>query len=124
MGTNVTADILRLETTKVTNVDLDAGATKVQDGATVLFGFEADNSANTVDVYVKIYDGAVDPPNIGSTDPELVRRVLAGDKLSMLVKGGDGFSFATHLYAACVITAGTGGTTAPTNDVPVTFWTD
>lgn len=122
MGTNVTANITCMETEKKVNVDLDAGATLVDGSATTLFGLEADNSANTVDVYVKCYNNA--SPSVGSTAPELVRRVLAGAKQSFLLAGGDGFAFSTAISAACTTEAGEAGTTSPTNDVPVTFWTD
>lgn len=91
--------------------------------ALTLYGIYADNSANAEDVFVKIWDHA--GPTVGTTDPDTVVRVEAGDDIFIpFGSEGEGVGIATGLNVACVTTGGTAGTTSPTNDVKATLITD
>lgn len=90
----------------------------------IVYGFEVDNSQNTENVFFKMYDVS-SVPSVGSDVPEHVWRVLAGEKLGIVLDAdGSGHDFSTGLFVACVTTGGTGGTVSPTNPVPLVMVTD
>lgn len=111
-----------LGATKFTDLVLDATINYLVTTANEeLYGLEIDNSQNTVDVFVKVWDldTGVD---LGTTVPDFVFRVDAGKKVPLPLTGGDlstdiGVTMATGIAIACVTAGGTGGSTSPTNDV-------
>lgn len=111
-------------TQKFTDVDLDASVKAITtSGTPKLFGIEIDNSQNSVDVFVKLWDAA--SPTVGTTAPIFVFRVPAGEKVPFpIYADGAGWTSAVGIWLACVTTGGTAGTTSPTNDVTASLWTD
>lgn len=87
-----------------------------------VYGWEIDNTANTSAVYFKVYDAA--SPTVGTTAPHWCIRVPASTKLPWPSVNGDGHTFSAKMNMACVTTAGTAGTTSPTNPVKVRTWTN
>lgn len=110
------------------DIDVNNSPKSLLDGTPTLFALEVDNSQNSVDVFLKIWDlVSTDLPTVGDTGagnvPDMVIRVAAGTVLPVsLDADGDGLAFATGIVVACVITGGTGGSTSPTNTVTATFW--
>lgn len=85
-----------------------------------LYFIKIDNTANTSAVHLKLYDAAVGDVTVGTTDPYLVWMCPASTELIAPI--APGVAFATALTGACVAEGGTGGTTAPTQDVNVTLY--
>lgn len=85
-----------------------------------LYFIKIDNTANTSAVHLKLYDAAVGDVTVGTTDPYLVCMCPASTELPFPI--APGVAFATALTGACVAEGGTGGTTAPTQDVNVTLY--
>lgn len=106
-----------LGTRKHIDTDLDASAETVPT-STILYALEADNSANTDDVFIKIYNAS---PTVGTTDPYFVFKIPGGEVLTFGFSGGVEGHTLTAIFLACVTEAGTAGTTSPTNDVKVTL---
>lgn len=76
-----------------------------------------DNTGNDAQqVFLKLYDAAA--PTIGTTVPNMVIPAAGGETVTMAIIPS-GYAFATALSFACVTAGGTGGTTNPTNAVPV-----
>lgn len=114
----------------LSNVDLQVDATieVIGDGSATLYALSLDNSENSIDSYVKLYDADQDAPTgvdvtLGNTAPENVFRVKAGQQRSILFGQGAGKSLATGLVLAAVTTGGVAGTTAPTNAVKASAFT-
>lgn len=105
---------------KHTDIDLDSAAETIPTD-TKLCALEVDNSQNTVDVYVKIYNAS---PTVGTTAPYFVFKVDAGDYGLFGFTGDVAGHTMTAIFIACVTTAGTAGTTSPTNDVKATLLTE
>lgn len=80
-----------------------------------------DNTGNQAQqVYGKFYDSAA--ATIGTTAPNMIIPVAGGAIVEMSIAMGNGavpggYSFATGVCAACVITGGTAGAGGPTNPV-------
>jgi hypothetical protein len=94
-----------------------AGATannNVAGGAATIYTLEVDNTGNGSAVYLKIYQNAA--PVVGNTAPDAIIMAPGSTKVSMGFTSGWYFSI---LSFACVTQGGNGGTTAPTNPVPV-----
>lgn len=118
-----------LGTSRFTDLSLDATVKTLASAALVLYGIYVDNSQNSEDVYVKIWDAT--SVTLGTDAPPIVLKVDAGDTFDMTFWGSDsagnhveGHAFTTGLSIVCVTTGGTGGTTSPTNDVKATLITD
>ncbi|MFA4971251.1 MAG: hypothetical protein WC683_01475 [bacterium] len=99
-------------------VETGAGVTPDTDvtgGAGTLYMIDVDNTGNPADqACLKVYDSAA--PTVGTTAPELVVRVPANQRRSVVVPEGWGFA---HLSFACVTSPGTAGVVAPANPVIV-----
>ena len=81
----------------------------------ILYMVDVDNGSNGSNpAYLKVYDNA--SPTVGTTAPDLIFKVAASLRRSFVIPEGIAF---TNLSMACVIEAGTAGTTDPTSDVPV-----
>jgi hypothetical protein len=105
--------------------DIVADASPEQDllaGTGTLYGFEADNSQNTVAVYLKFYDALT--VTVGTDAPTWVMMLPAGEvRKGVFGSRGTGRAFATGVSLCCVTTGGTGGVTAPINPVKVSLAT-
>lgn len=104
-----------------TDTDLDATAIEIGSGGEILFAIEVDNTQNTVSTYLKLW--VAGSPTVGTTEPEFVFEVPASTRMFIPINDGHGQTIETSLHAACVTTAGTAGTTSPTSDVEVKFFT-
>jgi hypothetical protein len=99
---------------------------------TKLFGLEIDNTGNTTDVFVKVWFAeSGSPPSVGTTVPNIIRRVTAGRKMPIFFNAPDGWNgndllgaLTKDIYLACVTTGGTAGSTSPTNAVEADIFTD
>ena len=106
---------------KVVSADVNATACTNATGASgVLYLVDIDNTGNALEtVYLKVYDNAA--PTVGTTDPDWVLKVKGGERKTYAVP--DGIAFDNAPSFAAVQSAGTPGTTGPTNPIPVTFLT-
>lgn len=115
----------KLETSTYVDTDSDASAelvTSTDDKS--VFGFQADNTQNSVDSYLKLYNSNA-AANVGTDIPVFIARLPAGEKRKQPIGSrGAGYSFSDGISFAVVTDPGTGGTTAPTNDVEVVLKTD
>ena len=88
-------------------------ASLFKSGSTVFHTIDVDNTANSVAVFVKLYNHA--SPTVGTTDPQMVFKLPASVRRTMLIPGGH--TFGTAVSVACVTTGGTAGTTSPKESV-------
>jgi hypothetical protein len=95
----------------------------VKASSTLLYYVFIDNSANSGPCYVKLWNLAAGSVTLGTTVPDEVIFVPGLAEITMPIFAGakPGKTFDTALSAACVITGGTAGVTAPTNPVTVTL---
>lgn len=90
----------------------------LNDGAGDLYVVKIDCTDNTgEDVYVCFYDHAT--PTVGTTDPELCLKGIAGTVKHYIFH--DRLYFGTAVSVACVQEKGGGGATAPSGTVAVTI---
>ena len=87
----------------------------LKSGSGTLFKVEINNTANSSAVYVKLYNNAGGAPTGDGTDPNYVFKCPAST--TKVYSCPKGTAFPNALYARCVTTAGTAGTSNPTNDV-------
>lgn len=97
-----------------TDADANESGEVVKASSAVIYAIEVDNEANTVSSYVKLYNMAT-APTVGTTAPDWVIEVPAGEILTLCVPKG--ITFGTGLAAACVTVGGTTGVAGPANDV-------
>lgn len=79
-----------------------------------LYQVDVDNEANAAASYLKVYDAA--SPTVGTTAPDFIFRVAAGQRRGLVIPDGWYFSY---LSFAVVTSGGTAGTTGPTSAVTV-----
>jgi len=93
----------------------------VKASSALVYSVIADNSANSVASYVKLYNQASGSVIVGSSDPDDIILVPANQIVTVSFKTGAlaGKSFGTALTVAAVTTGGTSGAVAPTNPVVV-----
>jgi hypothetical protein len=123
-------EVSPLEATRFIDVEANATAEDLSDSANTIYAVEVDNTGNTVDVFVKLYDAAT--VTVGTTTPNIIIKCKAGSTRKVAIHSssanqqapGNGYPFATGLLVACVTEGGTGGTTSPTNKVRVSLFTD
>lgn len=101
---------------------LDSTGKAYATSAVTVYGITVDNANNSSKVYLKLYDKATAATD--SDDPDFVYPIPASTKMPIPLNGLVGYSLANGLSARCVTTGGTGGTTNPTNAVPVTVVTN
>lgn len=103
--------------------DVDADSTiETLTGALTIHALEIDNTQNTADSFLKIWDNAT--PTL-TTPAEFILRVESGKKLPLILGSlFEGVTFTNNPAFACVTTGGDTGSTSPTNDVKVTFITN
>jgi len=118
MGTIVT-ESSPLHATLYGNVDLDSGVTVVKGSGATVYAIEVDNSDNIVPVFLSLWNNA---SAAADSEEVIIARISKSAKRLVILNGSDGFAFGTGIVAKCSTTSG--GTTAPTNDVPCKFWTN
>mgnify|MGYP003672206688 FL=1 len=86
--------------------------------ATDVFAVVIDNSLNTAVSYLKCWDttGSI---TIGSVNPNMILKADAGVKVQYSFDAGAPFS--AGIKSAVLTSKGKAGTTAPSNDVTITF---
>lgn len=96
----------------------------VKSSSALLLFVKADNSANiSAPSYVKIFNLANNNVTLGTTPPDEIIYVPAGEIVTReyFTSAEIGVTFATALSAACVTTGGTAGTVSPASPVAVTI---
>ncbi len=111
----------QIETNVVEDQELNATAELISSGATVLFDAMFDNTANSADTWIHLYDAS---PTVGTTHPNMSIKIPAGKKDGICSLDSIGILFPTNLYAAATTAGGTGGSTSPVNKVVATWLTD
>lgn len=111
----------QIETNVIEDQELDATAETISASATILFDATFDNTANSADTFVHLYDAS---PTVGTTHPHMTIKIPAGKKDGIPPTDGIGISFPNGLYAAATTAGGKGGTTSPTNKVIATWLTN
>jgi len=106
-----------LGTNDYENWELTSTKAAITTSATTLRGWLIDNKANESDVWMKLYDAAVGNVTVGTTVPAVIWRCGAGKIEPKICP--EGIAFATAVTGACTISAGTAGTTSPTNPVRI-----
>jgi hypothetical protein len=105
--------------------DLEGDGTPEQNlipGTGSIYMLEADNSQNTVPVYVKIYNATT--VSVGTDLPTWCFMIPAGAvRRQPFGSRGTGRAFSTGVSLCCVTTGGTGGAISPTNEVPISLAT-
>lgn len=91
--------------------------------AAVIYGIRVDASSNSgEDVYLCVFDAAANDgtsATVGTTDPDILVKCLAGKTIEMLIP--QGVTFTNYVDIAVKQEAGTAGSTAPTGTVAVTL---
>mgnify|MGYP003147771500 CR=1 FL=1 len=103
--------------TQTTETDAGATAIAVKASSGTLYTVEIDNSQNTINSYVKIYDVASGGTTVGTTDPDVILKVHASVKVTYHFT--QGIAFGTAITLACLNSSGTAGTNSPASDVAV-----
>lgn len=88
--------------------------------ARYIFQVEVDNTANTsTAAYVKVYNSVTSSVTVGTTAPDSIFFAPAGAKICYTITEGIkmGGSGSTGIVWACVTSAGTAGTSAPSSSV-------
>lgn len=112
MSTNLS--IADLAANLFTDSDANESPESIKTSSAIVYAIEIDNESNTVSSYVKLYNVA-SAPTVGTTVPDWVIEVPAGEKLTLAIPKG--VTFGTGLFAACVTVGGTTGVAGPANDV-------
>ncbi len=119
----------KIETTTLADVDSNSTPETLvvaAAGNKTLFGGKIDNSNNTTDTYLKLWNSAASAPTVGTTVPDCIVPVKAAGITEFSANGGSGVvqvCTANGWYSASVTAGGTGGSTGPTNDVEVNLFT-
>lgn len=103
---------------------MGAGVDAVKASSAVVYSVLIDNTLNGgAACYVKLFNLASGSVVVGTTAPDEVIYVPAGQKVTHLLYTGanPGKTFGAALSAICVTTGGTGGSVAPASNVSVTI---
>ena len=105
--------------TQTTETAAGATAVAVKASSGTLYTVEIDNTANAANSFVKIYDLASGSTTVGTNNPDVVLKAPASTKLTY--QFSQGIAFGTAITMACLNSAGTAGTAAPSSGVTVKF---
>ncbi len=111
-----------LWTNRYKDLTLDNTAEILKSATNTFFGGTFNNTANSVAVYVKVYNQT--SVTVGTTLPDFIFKIPAGATRDVTVNLGHGMTLGTGLGVACVTAGGTDGTTSPTNAVIGTVYTN
>lgn len=116
MTLSVSTQVNPVGTKLIVDTTADSTAeTDVTGTSGVIYTLDVDNTSNGSNpAYLKIYDNA--SPTVGTTAPDLIFKVAANLRRMLVIPEGMAF---TNLSFACVVEAGTAGTTSPTSSVTV-----
>jgi len=103
--------------TQTTETDAKEEAIAVKASSGTLYSVEIDNSQNTINSFVKIYDIASGSTTVGTNNPDVVLKAPASTKLTYHFS--QGIAFGTAITLACLNSSGTAGTNGPASDVAV-----
>lgn len=117
MAVSLAATPSSLGTYVASSDDLDENKVQVLGSAIKIYKLYLDNSNNSAASYFKAWDVLAASVTVGTTAPNFVWPVAAGEIAEVLFDTG--VTFGTALTIACVTTGGTGGTTGPTAAVAV-----
>jgi len=92
-------------------------ASAIAASSSTLFSVQIDNTGNSANSFVKLYNLAAGSTTVGSDDPFVILKAQASRKVTYHFNQGIAFSAAIAL--ACVTTAGTAGSSSPSASVPV-----
>lgn len=98
--------------------DTAANATSEDDvltGIATVYKIVINNAANSAASFLKLYNNVA--PTVGTTAPDGIIKVSAGDTRTIIIPKG--WSFPTALSFACVTAGGTAGITGPASAVNV-----
>ena len=120
MTLSVSTQVSPVGTKLIKQNDADENANNDVTGTSgTIYMIELDNSGNpTETVYLKIYDSAA--PTIGTTAPNIIVPAPANQRVTLASPEGLAF---TNLSFCVVTTAGTAGSTGPSNTVSVNMIT-
>ena len=107
--------VLGANLTVITGANATAVAVKTSSGT--IYGIEIDNTANSADSFVKLYNLAAGSTTVGSDDPDMVLKAPATKKMTYLFN--QGVAQGTAITLACVTLAGTAGNSTPISNVTV-----
>lgn len=104
-----------------TNTALGNAGSGIKSSSALLYAVKVDNSANSADSYVKLYNVVSGSVVVGTTAPDEIIYVPLGTVVTVTYFTGaaPGKTFGVALTAACVTTGGTAGVTSPVSSVIV-----
>ena len=96
-----------------------ASSTKsvVATSASTLYSIEINNTANSVNSFVKLYDNVTGSVTVGTTDPDVILKAQASTTVTY--QFDQGIAFGTGIVLACLNSAGTAGESNPSSAVIV-----
>jgi len=100
---------------KVTGANNTAVA--IATSSSVIYAIEVDNTANSADSFVKLYNLAAASVTVGSDDPNIILKGPATKKVTYHFD--QGITLGTAVSLACVTLPGTAGNSSPTSSVTV-----
>lgn len=115
------SSIGQIETNVIEDQELNATAELIGSSATILFDAIFDNTANSADTWIHLYDAS---PTVGDTHPHMSIKIPAGKKDGICPIDAVGILFPNNLYAVATTAGGKGGSTSPVNKVVATWLTD
>jgi len=117
MALSLTSSVADVGGTLALQTDATAAIDTLKATSGTLYKVEIDNTSNSVAVYVKLYNNTGGAPTAGSTDPHFIFKCAAESTIAYSCPSGT--AFANALYAICVTSAGTAGTSSqdPASDV-------
>ena len=119
MALSLTSSVADVGGTLAFQTSATAAIDTLKGSSGTLYKVEIDNSANSVAVFVKLYNNGGGAPTAGSTDPNFVFKCAASSTIAYSCPSGT--AFANALYAICVTTAGTAGTASQNPEAAVTY---
>ena len=90
-------------------------ASVISSSSVTVFVVEINNTANSVNTYVQLFNHA--SPTVGTTDPHVILKAPASQKVAYQFSVG--IAFGTALSVVAVTNAGTAGTSNPSSAVIV-----
>ena len=90
-------------------------AVAVATSSSTIYVVEIDNTANSVNSFLKFYNLASGSTTVGSDDPYMILKAPASKKVTYHFD--QGVALGTAISIACLNSAGTAGTAAPSSSV-------
>jgi len=90
-------------------------AVAVATSSSTIYAVEIDNTANSVNSFLKFYNLAAASVTVGTDDPYMILKAPASKKVTYHFD--QGVALGTAISIACLNSAGTAGTAAPSSSV-------